>query len=123
MRPFRLAFLMFLALAFVPSAVAQWAAPAITLSANPANCPDSQPGFTCNAQINVFWAIPQSVLLSCTAGCHVEYCLVQPSNGAPPPNPCSPWTNGTTTWTLDRGNGVNTVYAQYRTVPRGGRDV
>jgi len=122
MRPFRRVFLILLALVVVPSAVAQWAAPAVTLSAQPGWCPDSQPGFTCNTAVNVFWAIPESVLLSCTAGCHVEYCLVQPTSG-PPPNPCGSWTNGTTTWTLDQGYGVNTVYAQYRTVPRGGRHV
>jgi len=128
MRPFRLAFLMLLALAVAPVAIAQnLPAPAVGLSAQPSLCPDSQPGYTCNANINVSWAIPQIVQQGCQGSCHFEFCLTQtgPSGGAL--NCSSLWTNpnnpnADTTYMLTGSSGANPVWAEYRTVSRGGRD-
>jgi len=118
----RLTFPMLLALVLAPLAVAQnLPAPEITLSAAPLTCPDSQPGYTCNATVSVTWAIPQIIQDGCQSGCHFEYCLTQPPYGEQPS--CqNEWSHQgpETTFTLTWGNMENKVWAAYATVVSGG---
>jgi hypothetical protein len=116
-----------LAAFFAPIAAAQpWQQPTISLASQGAPVCDSPvEGYTCNANINVSWALPSSPTCQ-SPGCHDEYCLTQ--NGTTYQQTgtlvsCEQdmlWTNTQPTgFSLDNGNGLNYVYGEFRTVQNG----
>ena len=105
----------FFALLLTALAAAQESAPQITLSSKDTH---SQPGYTATPDINVSWKLP---IFNCpNGGCHIEYCLTQNPPGAEGMLSGCKWQQQLpTSYRLEKGNGTNWVYAEYRVLSGG----